>query len=340
MKRLLSALACFGCSHAGAPPAATEPPVVQVVTAAVERGVLVDNVTAYGTIVPAPGSAITITRPFEVRVARLLVTPGQRVSAKDPVIRFEPSADTRLRVDVARKANDAAVHNLDNVQHRFQLGLATNADVLAAQQALEQSSAELQSLQARGAGSGGTIDAPRAGVVSQVHVQEGALVAPGQPLVDIVADSSIEAQLGVELARADRIHPGDPVHVTSVARPGVAADGTVRSVARSVAPDTRLIPVMVTLSGDLLLGEYVEARFPVAKHDGLTVPRSAVLPDSDLQVLFTVESGRAKRHVVRVGSEAGGRIEIVSPEIHAGDRVIVVGNYGCADGARVREITR
>ncbi len=337
MKRLLWLLALVGCSNSGAPSAAAEPPVVQVVTAPVERGTLVDNVTAYGAIVPAPGSAITITRPFEVRVTRLLVTPGQRVAAGDPVIRFEPSADTLLRVEVARKAHSAAVSNLDNVQHRFQLGLVTNADVLSAQQALDQSSVELQSLSQRGATGGGTIDALRAGVVSQVRVQEGALASPGQPLVDITGDSSIEAQLGVELARADQVRAGDPVHVASVARPGAVSEGTVRSVARAVDQDTRLIPVMVALKGDLLLGEYVQAHFPVAKHEGLLVPRSAVLPDSDLQIVFTVDNGRAKRHVIQVGSESGDRIEIISTDIHAGDRVITVGNYGCDDGALVRE---
>jgi len=337
----MSRVACLAilvaCS--GDPAVENREPAVQVTTAAVRRGEVAAAVTGYGTLVPAPGAALTITRPFEVHVATLLVTDGQRVEAGAPLIRFEPSPDTRLRVDVAREASAAAARNLESARHRFALGLATNTDVVTAQQAAKQAATELASLGTRGAGAAGTIDTPRTGVVT-VHVQKGALVPAGQPLVDVVAESAIEAQVGVEIGGAAELHDGDPVRVTAVSRQHVAVDGSVRSIAREVDTTTRLVPVTVMLSGDLVLGEYVAASFPVAAHEGLLVPRSAVLPERDLQIVFTVEHGRAKRHVVHVGVETRDEIEIVAPDVHAGDRVITVGNYGCTDGALVRETAR
>jgi membrane fusion protein (multidrug efflux system) len=314
-------------------------PVVHVTTAAARQGEVATVLTGYGTVAPAPGAALTISRPFELRVATLLVTDGQRVKAGDPLIRFEPSPDTRLRVDVAREASTAAARNLESARHRFALGLATNSDVVAAQQAANQAATERASLGARGADAAGTIDAPKTGTVT-VHVQKGALVPAGQALVEIVAENAIEADVGIQLAGAAELHAGDPAHVAAVSRQNVATDGTVRSVARAIDPATRLIPVTVLLSGDLVLGEYVLASFPVAKHQGLLVPRSAVLPDGDQQILFTVDHGHAKRHVVHVGVETRDEIEIVAQDVHAGDRVITVGNYGCTDGAPVRESAR
>ena len=339
MRMLPLMLAFVACGkHADAPE--KPDPVVLVTTVPVRRGDVIDSLTAYGAIVPAPGAAVTVTRPFEIKVAQLLVTPGQRVAAGDPLIKFEPSPETRLRVDVARKASDAAARNLENVKRRSELGLATNTDLLAAQQAVEQAAAEVKSLGNRGAGNGGTIDAPKAGVVAVVHVQEGALVPAGQALVSVVAEGSLEAELGVELARSAQVHVGDGVKIVPVSRREAVVDGKVRSVTRSVNPTTRMIPVMVSLQGDLLLGEYVEATFPIAKHEGLLVPRSAVLPESDQHVLFTVDQGHAKRHVVKVGAETRDEVELIAADVHVGDRVITVGNYGCADGALVREAAR
>lgn len=325
------------CADHTAPPK-PEAPVVRVSTVAIRHGAVVDALTAFGTIVPAPGSEVTVSRPFETLVGHVRVTTGQRVAAGDPLLEFQPSADTRLRVDVARKSLAAAKQTLDNVKHRFDLGLATNADVLAAKQAVDQSSAETSSLGSRGATSGGTIDAPKAGIVATVHVQDGALVAAGQPLVELVGSNAVEAQFGVELRGAGRIHAGDAVTVTPVNRRESSAQGRIRSVAHTADPTTRLMPVMVTLTGTpLMLGEYVEGSFPSDQHQGLLVPRSAVLPESDLYILFTVVQGKARRHVVKVGIETTTDIEVIAPELADGDRAITVGNYGCADGAAVQE---
>ena len=160
----------------------------------------------------------------------------------------------------------------------------------------------------------------------------------GQPLIEIIAENAVEAQIGVEVARASLLQMGDSAQLVAVSRRGTPAQGHVRSVTHAVDPSTRLIPVMVTVTdGDLYLGEYVQATFPSAKHQGLLVPRSAVLPDGDKQVLFTVVDGHAKRHIVRLGTESATEVEIMADDVHVGDRVITSGNYGCADGAGVRE---
>lgn len=333
----------WGCGdHAPETTAKPQVPVVQIQVAIAHRQEIAEKVTAYGTVVPAPGAALTISRPFETRVARLLVTTGQRVTAGDALVHLDPSPDTRLRVETAQRTLDAANRNLETAKRRLDLGLATALDVSNAQQAAEQARAETKSLGARGARGSGTVSATRSGLVANVHVQEGALVPAGSPLIDITAENAMEARVGIELARASQVKAGDAVAIAPVSRREAGtAEGHVRSLSHAVEPTTRLITVSVPLpEAQFLLGEYVVATFPIARHEGLIVPRSAVLPEGDTYVLFTVEQGKAKRHTVRVGVEAAGTIEVIAPELRDGDRVISVGNYGCTDGASVREVAR
>lgn len=317
-------------------------PVLEVRSAVARVGAINDEISAYGTIVPAPGAAVTVSRPFETKVAQVMVTAGQRVSAGDALIRLEPSPDTRLRFDEAGRAEESAKRGLEAVKRRFDLGLATSADMVAAQQAHDQAAAENRSLRSRGASSGDTIIAPRSGLVTRVHVQQGALVSAGQPLLELSAEASVEAQIGIELGRAAYVHEGDKVRITAVSRGAVTtADGKVRGIAQAVDPGTRLITVMVTIpTHEFLLGEFVQASLAGVTHQGLLVPRSAVLPESDAFVLFTIEGNKAKRHVVKVGFESATDVEVLGSDIKAGARVIVLGNYGCSDGELVRDVSR
>jgi len=66
------------------------------------------------------------------------------------------------------------------------------------------------------------------------------------------------------------------------------------------------------------------------------VPRSAVLPDADKQVLFTVKDGKSVRHEVNVGISAGDRVEVQAPDLHPGDAVVTLGNYELTDGMAIQ----
>ena len=47
-----------------------------------------------------------------------------------------------------------------------------------------------------------------------------------------------------------------------------------------------------------MLNEYVRGEIVIAAEDSLVAPRSAVLPEEDHYVLFTVEQDRAVKHTV------------------------------------------
>jgi HlyD family secretion protein len=68
----------------------------------------------------------------------------------------------------------------------------------------------------------------------------------------------------------------------------------------------------------------------------LLVPKSAVRTDAGTSVVFVVREDRVERRAVKVGLADGERIEIVSG-LNGGERVVVEGPEGLADGSRVKE---
>jgi hypothetical protein len=68
----------------------------------------------------------------------------------------------------------------------------------------------------------------------------------------------------------------------------------------------------------------------------LVVPKAAVRTEAGQSVVFVVREERAERRAVTLGTAEGAEIEIVSG-LNAGERIVVEGVDGLADGARVRE---
>jgi multidrug efflux pump subunit AcrA (membrane-fusion protein) len=80
----------------------------------------------------------------------------------------------------------------------------------------------------------------------------------------------------------------------------------------------------------------VQGAIEVERKSALAAPRSAVLPDGDKQVLFTVKDSKAARHEVTVGIAGDDAVEVIAKDLHAGDQAVTVGNYELEDGMAVQ----
>jgi len=313
-------------------------PVACVKTAPIKEGVLTERIVVYGSVIPAPGALQTLSKPYQSQVLGTMVSDGQKVAKGDPLLRLQPSPDTLLKLEQARNDYQLQEASYREMKHRFDLKLATNEQLLASKQTMEQARLRLQSLTRMGIDGESVIRADVAGLVKKVYAQEGALVPAGSPLVDIVAQNRVEARLGVEPEDISRVKPGQTVSLSRVNAPASPeVQGNIREVSYAVNPSTRLIDVFVTLSTTegFLLGETIAGHIPVQSVRGLIVPRSAVLPKGDQGVLFTVRDGRAVRHMVRVALENAKEYHIVGKDLQAGDQVVVSGNYELSDGMKV-----
>jgi RND family efflux transporter MFP subunit len=281
-----------------------------------------------------------IFAPYDCVIRRVFAATGAAVAAGDVLMEVGPSDDARLALDSARSALALATRALAAAQQRYDLKLAANQELLVAQQAEKDAGLKVASFEARGLGGNGRITAPVAGVVGKLELSAGALVPLGTPLVSIVNGEMLEARLGIEPAGLAMIAAGQPVVLASANRPDCApVSSTVRSVGRGLDPATGAAEARVPVppGAPLLLGEHVRASISVEiKEHVLVAPRSAVLPDGDKQVLFTVNNGKAARHEVTLGIASGDRVEVNGGGLHAGDLAVTLGNYELTDGMAVR----
>lgn len=314
-------------------------PVACVRTVPLKEGTISEDLTVYGSVIPAAGALSTVSIPFECQVVRVLVSEGQRVSKEEVLFEIRPSPDTMLHLRQAENAYELAQQSYRQVERRHELKLATNEQLLSARQILDQARRSLESMKDRGIGDQRKIDARVGGLVRRIYVQEGSIVPADNPILEMVAQDRMEVLLGVEPEDIQRVERGQAVSLARVnapASPEVA--GEVRKISSAVNPATRLVDVFVKLTSPagFLLGEYVEGSIRVTVADGLIVPRAAVLPEGERYVVFTVRDGRAVKHTVAVGLENAEAYQIEGKDLRPGEKVVVLGNYELAHGMAVK----
>ncbi|MCB1056135.1 MAG: efflux RND transporter periplasmic adaptor subunit [Acidobacteria bacterium] len=335
------ALGVLACSGEAPAPASEPTPVATVSTAPLLRQTLTETVIAYGTVIPAPGATQTVSVPFECRVRAVLVSPGQVVAAGDPLLEIEPSPDAREQIAQAKNALVAEEALSEATQQRYDLGLAIEDELSQRRQALEDARRRAETVSAWLG-----LKRPRSparAIVGATPVSEGALVAAGQPLVELALEHRFEVRLGIEPEDSGTVDAGDVVRWAPLGRgTSVAARGTVRSVARQVSADTRLVDLLVvpteTSEGApeaLLLGEAVRGEIEVQSSTGLVVPRAALVVHGDRWLVYSVDQDRAVEHEVTLGVETDDQVEVLGGGLSAGDQVVVAGNTVLTDGMQV-----
>jgi RND family efflux transporter MFP subunit len=314
-------------------------PTARVTLVPLEVGPIEQNLESFGVIESAPGSEQVVPAPFDCLVRNVHVTVGAPVAAGDVLLEISPSPDSLLLLEAARNAQAVAKNALSAAQERFDLKLATSQDLSVAQQAESDAHAKLESLQARGLGRDGMIRATSAGVVARVDATRGSQLLMGAPLVTVATAQGLEARLAVESGDRTLVARNQPATLTSTERTeSISAESQVRSVGASLDAATGSLDVRVPVpeTAKLMLGEHVRALIRVALHPtALLVPRSAVLPDGDAQVLYTVKDHKAVRHELKLGIANGDRLEVLAEDLKVGDAVVASGNYELTDGMAV-----
>jgi membrane fusion protein (multidrug efflux system) len=315
-------------------------PAAKVETTLLQRQAIAETLDVFGVIGSAPSAETMTSAPYDCVIRKINVDVGAPVAAGDVLMEIDPSPDTKLQLDSARSMQAMADKALAATQERYDLKLATSQDLLAAQQAADDGRSKLASLTARGLGGDGKVTAAAAGVVSRLDLQTGSFAAAGTLLVAVAAGDGLEARLGVEVADIARVSPGQAVVLVSANRPEAApVQSVVRVAGGAIDATTGAAEVRAPLpaGAPLLVGEHVNAAIELKKEtSALVVPRSAVLPDGDKFVLFTVKDGKAVRHEVKVGITSGDLVEVIADDLAVGDAVVTLGNYELDDGMAVQ----
>jgi membrane fusion protein, multidrug efflux system len=310
-------------------------PTASVTTAPVRSQVLDDVASVYGVVQADPGATSTLAAPRAVVVTRVLVRTGQTVSAGQPMVEVTNAPGADLAYRQAANAATAAQSDLARVQRLFDQRLAASDQLIAAKKALADAEAALAAQQKQGAGrSVQLLTAPAAAVVTNVAAAPGDHVAQDAVLVALVRDGAASVKLGLE-PPASGFAVGQAVTIRPLAG-GAPIASHLTLVGRAADPASKTIDAIAPLGGaGLPIGSGVQADVVTGSHQGLAVPRAAVVFDETGDHLFVIAGGKAARVFVSVGADHGDQIE-VKGRITAGQLVAVQGAYELQDGMAVK----
>lgn len=184
--------------------------------------------------------------------------------------------------------------------------------------------------------------APFNGVVSGLTLDGGERVQVGEPLLTVVDDVDVEADIGVLESDLKALELGRPalVYIPALDRTITA---TVDVISPSIDAASRTCQVLVRLHSDdgkVKPGMFVRTSIAgEVYHDKLVVPRAAILTRDGRPLLFRVEDGRAKWVYVELGLRNDHVVEIArvvqGGPVEAGTPVVVDNHLTLTHDAKV-----
>ena len=270
------------------------------------------------------------------RVIELRVEEGDAVEREVVLVRLD---DSNQKVLLAKAENSLA-----KAEKEFLRLQALHEQKLISDQAFQDSQFEVRSLQlavedARREVDYTVIRAPLRGTVSRRLVKLGDLVSHNQHLFDLVDFGSIVARVYVPEKNLAQLSPGQLARVSPTALEGRSFHGSVRRIAPVVDAKSGTVKVTIGFDdiGPLRPGMYVDVELVLSqKEDAVLLSKRALVLDGDQTYAFRLgEERRVKR--VLVEARASDRLNVEPGEGFAeGDLVVVAGQTGLKDGARVR----
>lgn len=197
------------------------------------------------------------------------------------------------------------------------------------------------------------ITSPVRGVVVTRNISEGDLAGTGTIAYELATLTGYESRLYLPVEEWKRVQIGHPVNVRISNRRDIAGQGTVTRKSPRIDPATGLGEVVISLNQagpDIYPGVLVRSEINVETHEGaVVIPRSALVenvqtliePESNTiqlertySVFVTQGDSVARQSVLELGIEQGDRVEVLSG-LEAGDNIVVTGQQGLEDGARI-----
>jgi multidrug efflux pump subunit AcrA (membrane-fusion protein) len=184
------------------------------------------------------------------------------------------------------------------------------------------------------------IKAAASGYISQISHQAGDYVQDGEALAVISDRSSFVFLMQLPYELKQYVRTGQNVDLTLPG--GTKIIGTVKSFMPSVDTVAQTQGVVLSINSSQQIPENLVAKARIvksAKNKASTLPKSAILAN-ETQTAFWVmkllNDTTAIKVPVKEGIQSGDRVEILSPKFSSQDKIVVTGNYGLTDTAKVK----
>jgi membrane fusion protein (multidrug efflux system) len=337
---LATVLLLLGCKGDAAKSAddGAESPGVPVEVTTLSRGDVFAVYTGTGAL-ETDKDALVVAR-VGGQVVEILVEEGDKVKAGQLLARLDGD---RLRLEMER-----AHANLRKLEQEYNRSIQLFERGLFSSGAFEDLKFELEALQAvHGLAqleySYTRIVAPIPGVVTRRHIRLGNTISVNDPVFQVTELDPLIAYIHIPEREFRRLEPGQTAELILDAIPGQRFQARVQRVSPVVDAATGTFKVTMEVpdqGGRLKPGMF--GRFSIvwdARRDVLMVPRVAIVDDDVSDSIFVVVDGKAERRAVRTGYASGAEIEVIDG-LNGDEEIVVIGQSGLRDGARVEVVRR
>jgi len=183
------------------------------------------------------------------------------------------------------------------------------------------------------------IRAPGSGYISQLNYRAGDYVQDGEQLATITDTRSFVFLL--ELPYELRAYLASNKNLTLRLPDGTKLNGYIRSAMPTVDSASQTQKYIIGVNTNAAIPENLIAKVSLVKAvkaHTVSLPQAAIL-SNDIQTEFwimkMIDSTRAVKVPVKKGMETKQLVEILQPPLSPSDRILITGNYGLPDTAKV-----
>jgi len=183
------------------------------------------------------------------------------------------------------------------------------------------------------------IKADATGYISEVNHQAGDYVQDGEQLAVISDAKSFVFVMNLPYEYKQYVSPGKQLQLTLP--DGERLLATVQSSLPAMDSASQTQAVSLKINSPHAIPVNLVAKVKVVKESKTAAPtieKKAVLSDetqTNFWVMKMINDSTAVKVPVKTGIESGDKIEIISPDFSPKDRILLSGNYGLSDTAKV-----
>jgi multidrug efflux pump subunit AcrA (membrane-fusion protein) len=184
-----------------------------------------------------------------------------------------------------------------------------------------------------------SVSATGSGYITQLNYQAGDYVQDGEPLAEISDANSLVFMLELPYELKQYLPENRTVELTLP--DGQLLTGTITKPMPMVDPvsQTQSFVIKVSSSNDIPENLMAKVNFIKSlKPAAISLPKEAIVTNetqSEFWIMKMTDSITAVKTVVTKGIETSDRVEIISPQLNQSDIILLTGNYGLPDTAKV-----
>ncbi len=255
------------------------------------------------------------------RIDKILVNVGDRVKKGQLLVVVDP-IQTQNTIEQARQNINQAQANLDYTKANYERYANLYKENVISKQEFEKmqmqyktAQAQLEAAKAAYNGASSVLNyfyirAPFDGIVAKKYVDEGQVVSPMQPILNLIDPNDLEVKFYIDENVYKHIKLNQEIPISINGNILQAKIVTISPKADEIS-HTYLIKGKI-VDSNVNVGDYAVAKIPVGEKHTILIPKSCVLKRAGIEGVIVVKNGIANYQMIETGLNFGDFIEVLS----------------------------